>query len=226
MGGELIEDEYAGAGEQGSRQGQTLPLAPGQGLAALTHESVVAVLQGLNVLIDAGGSADPANLGVTGRRRCQAHVLGDRGSHEVDPLVHHADLLVEADRLQVGHVLSVDEDAARLRLIEAHGQLGQRRLAGARGPHDAGPLAGPGSQAHAAHGLRGGAGVGVGDVLPQDLVGDPGGQFLIAVAHLNRGGGDLPDPLSRGEGGVERPRELLDAAHGLAHPQHGRGCGR
>ena len=94
VGGELIEDEYAGAGEQGSRQGQTLPLAPGQGLAVLTHESVVAVLQGLNVLIDAGGSADPANLGVTGRRRCQAHVLGDRGSHEVDPLVHHADLLV------------------------------------------------------------------------------------------------------------------------------------
>ena len=107
-----------GTGEEGPCQRQTLPLAPGQGLAALAHEGVVAVLEGLNVLIDAGGPAGPEDLGVTGRRRRQANIVGDGGPHEMDPLIHHPDLLVEAERAQIGHVLAVDEDTARRRLIE------------------------------------------------------------------------------------------------------------
>ena len=97
MRGELVEDEHPGAGEQGARQCQALALAPGQGLAALTHEGVVTVLEGLDVLVDAGRSARPAHLGVRGRGCRQAHVVRNGGPQEVNPLIHQADLLVEAD---------------------------------------------------------------------------------------------------------------------------------
>ena len=226
MGGELIEDEHPGTGQERAGQCQALALAPGQGLASLTHEGVVTVLEGLDVLVDAGRSARPAHLGVRGRGRRQAHVVRNGGPHEVNPLIHQADLLVEADGTQIAHILAVDEDAARVRLIEAHHQLGQCGLARSGGPHDAGPSSGPGPDADAADGLSGGVGVGVGDVLPQDLVGDTGGQLLIAVAHLHGGVDDLPHSLSRGEGGIERARELLDPADGLRQPQHRSGRGR
>ena len=88
MRGELIEDEHPGTGQERAGQCQALALAPGQGLAALAHQGVVTVLEGLDVLIDAGGSARSAHLGVSGRGRCQAHVVRNGGSHEVNPLIH------------------------------------------------------------------------------------------------------------------------------------------
>ena len=45
MGGELIEDEHPGTGQECAGQCQALALAPGQGLAALAHQGVVTVLE-------------------------------------------------------------------------------------------------------------------------------------------------------------------------------------
>ena len=70
------------------------------------------------------------------------HVLGDRLVREqADLLDHVADAPAQLDRVDVGHVLAVEEDAPAGRLDEPVDHLHGGRLAAARRPDEHAQLA-------------------------------------------------------------------------------------
>ena len=68
-------------------------------------------------------------------------VVAHRAVQQRGVLRHHADLRAQAVLRDVGDVLAVDQDAARLQVVEAQQQVDERRLAGARAADQADLLA-------------------------------------------------------------------------------------
>mmetsp|Transcript_2387 Transcript_2387/g.6020 ORF Transcript_2387/g.6020 Transcript_2387/m.6020 type:complete len:301 (-) Transcript_2387:1246-2148(-) len=135
-GGGLIQNDDRAVLEQRARNGDALALAARQQSAALAHNGVVAVRQLRDKLVRVGrlrGRLDLLGRGLA--VLAVRDVVGDGAREQDRVLAHHGHRLGPLAARERGRGLAVQEDAARLRLVEARQQRGHRGLARARPPH-------------------------------------------------------------------------------------------
>ena len=110
------------------------------------------------------------HLGLGGVGAAVEDVVAHRAVQQRGVLRDHADLRAQAVLRHVGDVLAVDQDAARLDVVEAQQQVDERGLAGARAADQADLLARADLQRQPVDDTRAVAGaVGEADVLEADL---------------------------------------------------------
>lgn len=119
VAGGLVEDDDAGVLQQHPGDGQALLLAPGEAVAPLTHQGVVAVGQGGDHVVDAGGPTGLRQLLVGGGGAGVGQVLAHGLVEEVGVLGHHADGLAQRALGEVAHVVAVDAHGAGGHVVEA-----------------------------------------------------------------------------------------------------------
>src|SRR5262249_18015435 len=139
--------QYRSVLEHYARDGHALALAAGELDAALADVGVVAppalpVLQRDDEIVRLRLARRGAHLLVAGFGPPVADVGGDRAVQQRRVLRHHADRRAQALLGDPVDVLSVDAYRAVLQLVEAQQQVDQRRLPGARAPHQPDALAG------------------------------------------------------------------------------------
>ena len=115
--------------EQRARDRQTLPLAAGQGRAALADQRLVALGLAHDEVVRLG---EPGRLLELGLRRvglADPQIVGDRAVEHRRILEHHADVAAKRFELDVAMVDAVDADHARLGVPHAMQQRQRRALA-------------------------------------------------------------------------------------------------
>ena len=132
MRGGLVEDDYGGVLEQHPGDGQPLLLAARQPVAPLSDHRVVAVGQGRDHVVDAGGAAGLHQPDVRGAGPGVAQVGGHRVVEQVRVLGDGADGGPQRRLGEVAHVGAVDQHSALRHVIQAGHQRHQRGLARAR----------------------------------------------------------------------------------------------
>ena len=139
----VVEDEDRRVLEDRPRQGHALALAAGERHAALAHQRVVALLELLDVVVDAGEHSGLLDLVVAdGAAGPEADVVAD-GLGVQERFLH--DDAEEGPGLlaaQVAQFAAVDPDGAVAVVVEPQEQMHQRGLARPRRPHDGQGLAG------------------------------------------------------------------------------------
>ena len=88
-----------------------------------------------------GAGGGVAHFRIARARPAIADVVADRAVQQRGVLGHHGDMGAQALLRHPGDVLAVDQDAARLDLVEAQQQVDQGRFAGARVADEADALA-------------------------------------------------------------------------------------
>ena len=140
----LVEDQDRRVLQQHAGDGHALALAAGQLDAALADVGRVGlaapqVLQPGDEVVGLRlpGGRDRRRLAGVGP--AVEDVVAHRAVQQRGVLRHHADLRPQAVLRDVGDVLAVDQDAARLQVVEAQQQVDERRLAGAGAADQARP---------------------------------------------------------------------------------------
>ena len=237
--GGLVEDEDGRVAQHRAGDGEQLALAGAHGLGVVGEARVVAVGQRADEVVHVGRLGRGDDLLARGAGLAVGDVLGDGAVEQPGVLQHHAELAPQVGRAHLVRVNAVERDAAATHLVEAHEQVDEGRLAGARGSHDGDLLAGLGHEAHVAHeGLLGLVaeahvleldaalhGLGAGERLGRvslDLV-------LVKDGEDALGGGERPLQHADGHGELRERlgarghvlEERLEDAHGeLAGEQH------
>ena len=130
--GGLVQDEDVGVGEGGARDRQALALAAGQVEPARADHGVLARAEALHELLHVGCARDALHRLHVGLVRALRDVFLDRVFEEDRTLADHADALVQGRQVVLAQVAAVKEHRARRRVLGAHQQLRDRRLARAR----------------------------------------------------------------------------------------------
>jgi hypothetical protein len=144
----LVEDQQPRVGDQGAGERDQLALARRQLRPALSHLGVIAVLQSRHELVGAHRLGRGGDLVLGGVGAPERDVVGDRAGEQEALLGHHAQLRAQRRRAHVAQVMAVDRHAPLGGVVEAPHQLGQRRLAGSRRPHQRHRLTGRHLQVH------------------------------------------------------------------------------
>ena len=211
-GGGFVQHQDGGIGQQRAGDGQALPLAAGQRLAAVQHGGV-ALGQLFDARVDLRGPRRGPDLVEGGLGPRQAQVVQHAGAQQADFLENEGDLPVQGGGVHLAQVHTADADGAAADVGEARQQAGQRRLAGAGLAHQGGQRARRQHQVDAVQG--------------QAAVGAP--QAHRIKAHFAALGLARPRRLRQGRGGQQfanAPRGLAALDDGVAAvPQrrHGRG---
>ncbi len=96
--------------------------------------------------MDVGRARRLFELGLRGIRPAEANVLLDGAVEQEGVLVHDRDQRTNLGEGQRAQVVTAQEDAAAVGIVEAQQQAHDRRLAAARWAHQAQPLAGAGAE--------------------------------------------------------------------------------
>src|SRR5665213_1318359 len=166
--GGLVEDEDAGVGENGARDGNALPLSSGELDAALADNGVVLVGEPLGELVDARDAAGLHEQGFAGMWTAEEDVLADGAVEEKRFLEDDAELSAKAAEADCAEVHSIDTNLSTDGSMEAAQEGDDGRLAGARRADQRGDGAVPGLKADAVEDGRAGN-VGEGDVCESNL---------------------------------------------------------
>ena len=132
----VVEDENAGAAEDGAGDGGALLLASGEGDAALADCCVIAVGEGLDIVSDVGGLGGGVDLGEGGvwrlRRRCFRGWCQRREKF----LAGRSRYVGEGSRWEFADGAAIDEDGAGSGIVDARDEADEGGLAGAGGADD------------------------------------------------------------------------------------------
>ena len=137
----LIQDQDGRVREEGARDRHALALAAGQLHAALAHHRVIALGQAHDEVVRAGLPRRVLDLGLRRAGPAVGDVLGQRAVEQDGLLLHDRDLTAQRGLLRLGDVLSVDQDAAFVDVVQALDQLDERGLARTRMAHQPDALA-------------------------------------------------------------------------------------
>src|SRR6266568_933612 len=132
----LVEDQDGRALQKRPGHAYALALADGQLRAALAQLGLIAVGKTRDEVVRVGGSGGFDDLRLRRLQPPIADVVADRAGEKLRDLEYDADLLPQRPYLQLPHVDPVDEDAARLRVVEALDQADESRLPRTRRTHD------------------------------------------------------------------------------------------
>src|SRR5271157_1666829 len=136
----IVEDEDAGAAEQGAGDRGALLLASGESDAAFAYGGVVAFGETFDVLGDVGcfGSGfDVVQRDVTVfARYAEGNVFADGIAEQECFLRNEADVAAQRVEMELANGAAVDEDRAGLSVVDARDQVDKRRFAGAGGADD------------------------------------------------------------------------------------------
>ena len=129
-------------GQERAGDGEQLLLALRDVGGVVVDHGVVALGQGADEVVHAGGARGGADL-VLGRALAPVgDVLADGAAEQPRVLQHHAEQAAQVAARHVLRVHAVHDDAPAVDLVEAQQQVDQRGLAGAGGPDDGHGLAG------------------------------------------------------------------------------------
>ena len=142
----LVEDEDRRVGEERPRDRQELLLARGQVRRVVVDDRVVAVGQRPHEVVDVGGLGGGHDLLVGRGLAAVGDVLADRAVEQPRVLEDHAERAAQVVAGHLARVDAVDRDPPAVELVEAHQQVHERRLAGARRADDGDGLAGVGDE--------------------------------------------------------------------------------
>src|SRR5206468_11917218 len=109
--------------------------------APLAYDSVIAVAQLEDPLMDRGGLCGGLDLGVACIWPCIEQVVPDACVEEVGLLRDHADELSEGTQLDLPDVGAVEFDSPLCRVLQTRNQVEDRRLAGPTGSYQRSKLA-------------------------------------------------------------------------------------
>ena len=137
----LVEQQDRRIPQERAGDGDALALAARKADAALADHRVVALRQAGDEAVSVGRPCGGFHFGVARVRLAEADVLRRRAVEQVRVLVDDAEARAERSAVERAQVLAAKQDAARLRVVEAHEQAQDRRLAGATRADDADPLA-------------------------------------------------------------------------------------
>src|SRR5690606_1872115 len=119
VGGGLVQDDDALAGEEEARDGEALALPAGQAIAALADDGVEPVREAPDEGVEAGAAQDVPQLLLGGLGPGEQEVLADRLVEQVAVLRDHAEGLADALEGQVAHVDAAEPDGARVHVVQA-----------------------------------------------------------------------------------------------------------
>ena len=136
MRGGLVEDDHAGPGQQQAGDGQALPFAAGESVAALADHRVQAVGQRGEQFAQPRAVQGVDQLGIARVRGGVAQVGRDGVVEEVPVLRDDADGAAYGRERQVAHVDARQLDGARVDVVEPRDERGDRRLARPGGPDE------------------------------------------------------------------------------------------
>ena len=222
VGGGLVQDEDRGILQERPREGDPLPLPPGELHAALPGEALVAVGHRDDEVVGVGGPGGALDL-----LRRRAHLaIGDvrldRVVEQEGVLGDDRDLVPERGLRVAPNVDAIDEDPALRDVVEARDEVRQGRLAATAHSDERDHLAAPDGQA---------------DVLERHLavlVAEPDVVELDRLTEIVQRervrrvrdrrleGEDLEDPLGGGRGLLGEVRDPGELAHGTVEHQGGR----
>ncbi len=139
--GGLIEDEDRRVGHERTRDREQLPLTLRDVGAVVVELGVVSVGQRTHEVVHVRGVRGGHDLLVGSVFTTIREVLADCALEQPRVLQDHAEGTAQVVAGHVACVHAVDQDAAILKLIEAHEEVHERGLAGAGGPDDSDRLA-------------------------------------------------------------------------------------
>ena len=132
--GGLVQDQDRRIFQQGAGNCHPLLLAAGQFQAAFADLRVIAVRQLGDKAVERRAARRLLDLRLGRALAAIADIVADAVVEQDAVLRHDADRPAQAVLGDFGYVLAVDQDAARLRIVEAEQQPRDRRLAGPRRP--------------------------------------------------------------------------------------------
>src|SRR5215470_10720308 len=115
VGGGLVQNDDLRVAQDDPGDRQPLFFPAGQPVATLADDSVVAVGQGADELVQVRRLRGAGQVGVAGTGAGVAQVVGDRGVKQEGVLEHHAQLGRERGSGDLAQVGAVDQDLAVLR---------------------------------------------------------------------------------------------------------------
>ena len=138
----LVEDEQGGLGEERTSDGDELAFARGHVRSAVLDLRVVAVRQRLHEAVDEGRLRSDGDLVVRGIQSPVPDVVPDGPAEQHCVLQHHPHLAAQHPAVEPADVDAVQQDPARVDVIEAHEQIHERGLARTGGSDDRDRLTG------------------------------------------------------------------------------------
>ena len=140
-GERLVQQQDRRIPQQRAGDGDALALPAREADAALTDHRIVGLRQAGDEAVRVGRPCGRFHLGVARVRLAEANVLRCRAVEEVGVLVDDAEARAQCSAVKRAQVLAAEQDSPALRVVEAHEQAQDRRLAGAARADDADPLA-------------------------------------------------------------------------------------
>src|SRR5450759_2779022 len=136
----VVEDEDAGAAEQGAGDGGALLLASGERDAAFADGGVVALGETFDVLGDVGGFGGGFDVREWGVAiffgYAEGDVFADGVAEEECFLGNEADVAAQGVERELADGAAVDEDGAGRGVVDAWAEVDERRFTGAGGADD------------------------------------------------------------------------------------------
>ena len=195
----LVQDQDGRVGEEGTGDGQELPLAGGDVGCILVQDGVVAVGKGAHEVVRVSGLGGGHHLVGAGAALAVGDVVADAPREEPGVLQHHAEHLADTGAGQLVCVDAVQVDVSAVDLVEAHQKIDDGGLARPGRPHDGDRLTRVHVQVEVLDERLVGL-VSEGDVLQDDApLGGEQGRSTGAVGCLLVGCQELEDPLGRGQ---------------------------
>ena len=221
----LVQQQDRRVAQQRAGDGDALALAAGEADAALADHRVVALRQAGDEAVGVGRPRSGFHLGVARAGLAEADVLRRRAVEEIGVLVDHAEARPERGAVERAQVAAAEQDAPRLRVVEAHEQAQDRRLAGAARADDTDPLARAHREREPVVGGAPAAWIGEPHVLEGDGRLEPGGvRRVLCILDGGLQAKQLEQALGRGTPVHSRMQERPQIPHGAedldAHHQH------
>ena len=168
--GAVVQNENFRIAHERAGDGQALPLAAGEVLAALRDLGIQPALAGRDKFCRLRGLERDLQLGIRCVLLAPAEILRDGPGKQDGLLRHDADLAAQLPGRIVAHVDAVDKDTSIRRVIEAGDEIDERGLSGARAADDTDGLPAPHAEAQAGQRLRSRAAIAQRDIFEHDCV--------------------------------------------------------
>ncbi|CAN4028530.1 Zn-dependent peptidase ImmA, M78 family, partial [Dysosmobacter welbionis] len=117
-GGRFIKDDDRRVFEHGAGDGNALFLPAGEGGAALSNHGIIAVRQGRDEIVAAGGLGSGHHLFMGGVRAAELDVVLHRVMEQIHRLEHHGDVSQQALAGKLPHIVSAHGDRAGIHIIK------------------------------------------------------------------------------------------------------------
>src|SRR6266581_1468459 len=137
----FVEDEDRSIAQDGTGNGQALPLPAGEVLALLAHKGIIAIRQARDRFMDLGFFRRFYDVFDVRSRLPKGNILGDGTLKEQRVLQHHAHVVAQHVQRVEADVNPIDGDCALLNIVEARDQTDERGFAAAREADQANLLA-------------------------------------------------------------------------------------